>query len=39
MDVPADRAEVVARYGPEVNWKRVPGGPERVKSQEAQRAR
>jgi hypothetical protein len=25
MDVPADRAEVLARYGPEENWKLMPG--------------
>ena len=27
LDVPADRAEALARYGPEENWKRVPDPP------------
>jgi hypothetical protein len=27
MDVPADRVEALARYGPEENWQRVPSTP------------
>jgi hypothetical protein len=27
LDVPADRAEAFARYGPEENWKRLPDPP------------
>lgn len=32
MDVPADRAEVAARYGPEENWRLMPDWPERTKA-------
>jgi len=32
MDVPAERTEAVARYGPEENWRRVPDWPDRAKT-------
>ena len=30
MDVPSDRAEAFARYGPEENWQRLPDVPGRA---------
>jgi hypothetical protein len=30
MDVPADRVEIAARYGPEENWKTMPGWEEHI---------
>ena len=34
MDVPADQAEALARYGPEENWQRVPNLPRVLSGQQ-----
>ena len=34
MEVPEDRAEALARYGPEENWQRVPSPPRALPGQE-----
>jgi hypothetical protein len=36
MDAPADRAEAAGRYGPEENWKLMPGWEATVEPQARQ---